>query len=124
MTPSRFETWLNFINNDVTAPGGVWQEWVGVTVDWGYSGPLTNTVQVTALEGAAGAYTETTTASVTPALTVTKEAAPAVVQAGERTNIPTPVNELLYEKLRALTLEEIPLDHYRGQPEKLIKELG
>jgi 2-dehydropantoate 2-reductase len=48
----------------------------------------------------------------------------AVVQAGERTNIPTPVNELLYDRLRALTRGEIPLDHYRGQPEKLIKELG
>jgi 2-dehydropantoate 2-reductase len=48
----------------------------------------------------------------------------AVVQAGERTNIPTPVNELLYDRLRALTRGEIPLDHYRGKPEKLIEELG
>jgi 2-dehydropantoate 2-reductase len=48
----------------------------------------------------------------------------AVVQAGERTGIPTPVNELLYERLRALTKKEIPLDQYRGQPEKLLKELG
>ena len=48
----------------------------------------------------------------------------AVVQAGERTNIPTPVNNLLYEKLRALTRGDIPLDHYRGEPEKLIRELG
>ena len=48
----------------------------------------------------------------------------AVVQAGERTNIPTPVNNLLYEKLRALTRGDIPIEHYRGKPEKLIKELG
>ncbi len=48
----------------------------------------------------------------------------AVVQAGERTNIPTPVNELLYCRLRALTRGEIPLDRYRGQPQKLINELG
>jgi 2-dehydropantoate 2-reductase len=48
----------------------------------------------------------------------------AVVQAGRRTNIPTPVNELLYEKLRALTRGEIGLDHYRRKPEKLIKELA
>jgi 2-dehydropantoate 2-reductase len=48
----------------------------------------------------------------------------AVVQAGERTDIPTPVNELLYDRLRGLTRGEIPLDRYRGQPEKLLGELG
>jgi 2-dehydropantoate 2-reductase len=48
----------------------------------------------------------------------------AVMQAGERTGIPTPVNELLYEKLRALTRGDIPLDHYRKRPEKLIGDLG
>jgi 2-dehydropantoate 2-reductase len=47
----------------------------------------------------------------------------AVVQAGRRTGIPTPVNELLYDRLRALTREEIPIDRYRRQPEKLIAEL-
>jgi 2-dehydropantoate 2-reductase len=48
----------------------------------------------------------------------------AVVQAGERAGVPTPVNALLYGRLRALTKEEIPLAQYRGQPEKLLKELG
>lgn len=48
----------------------------------------------------------------------------AVVRAGEAANIPAPVNHLLTEKLLALTAGEIPLDHYRGQPEKLIAELG
>jgi 2-dehydropantoate 2-reductase len=48
----------------------------------------------------------------------------AVVQAGQRTNIPTPVNNLLYEKLRALTRGEIRIEHYRGEPEQLIRELG
>jgi 2-dehydropantoate 2-reductase len=47
----------------------------------------------------------------------------AVVQAGERTNIPTPVNELLYERLRALTRAEIALDRYRGKPQALLAEL-
>jgi len=48
----------------------------------------------------------------------------AVVRAGRRTNIPTPVNKLLTGKLLALTRGEIPIESYRGQPEKLIKELG
>ena len=48
----------------------------------------------------------------------------AVVRAGERTHIPTPVNRLLTERLLALSRGEIPLDTYRGQPEKLIEELG
>jgi 2-dehydropantoate 2-reductase len=47
----------------------------------------------------------------------------AVVQAGRTHNIPTPVNELLTDKLLGLTRGEIPLEHYRGQPEKLIREL-
>jgi len=48
----------------------------------------------------------------------------AVVRAGRLTNVATPVNALLTEKLLALTRGEIPLDTYRGQPEKLIRELG
>ena len=48
----------------------------------------------------------------------------AVVRAGQRANIPTPVNNLLTERLLALTRGEIPLESYRGQPEKLIQELG
>jgi 2-dehydropantoate 2-reductase len=48
----------------------------------------------------------------------------AVVRAGQRANIPTPVNSLLTEKLLALTRGEIPLESYRAQPEELIKALG
>jgi 2-dehydropantoate 2-reductase len=48
----------------------------------------------------------------------------AVVRAGQRTNILTPVNKLLTERLLALTLGEIPLEAYRSQPEKLIRESG
>jgi 2-dehydropantoate 2-reductase len=47
----------------------------------------------------------------------------AVARAGQRTNIRTPVNNLLTEILLALTRMEIPLESYRGQPEKLIEEL-
>jgi uncharacterized repeat protein (TIGR01451 family) len=38
----------------ITAPGGVWVQVVPVTVTWGYEGPLTNPVEVTTEEGAAG----------------------------------------------------------------------
>ncbi len=47
----------------------------------------------------------------------------AVVRAGGRHNIPTPVNNLLTGKLLALTRGEIRLEHYRRQPEKLINDL-
>lgn len=48
----------------------------------------------------------------------------AVVRAGRRANIPTPVNSLLTEKLLALTRGEIPLESYRARPQKLIDLLG
>jgi len=48
----------------------------------------------------------------------------AVVREGRRANIPTPVNQLLTERLLALTRGEIALEDYRRQPEKLIEELG
>jgi 2-dehydropantoate 2-reductase len=48
----------------------------------------------------------------------------AVVRAGLRTNVSTPVNSLLTEKLVALTRGEIPLDTYRQRPAKLIGELA
>jgi 2-dehydropantoate 2-reductase len=48
----------------------------------------------------------------------------AVVREGRLAGIPTPVNRLLTEKLLALTRGEIPLENYRGQPQKLIQELG
>ena len=47
----------------------------------------------------------------------------AVVKAGRTHNIPTPVNDLLTGKLLGLTRGEIALEHYRGQPERLIGDL-
>jgi 2-dehydropantoate 2-reductase len=47
----------------------------------------------------------------------------AVVRAGRRTDVPTPVNELLTETLLALTNGEIPLEEYARQPKKLIAKL-
>jgi 2-dehydropantoate 2-reductase len=48
----------------------------------------------------------------------------AVVRAGESAGVKTPVNRLLNRTLLALTRGDIPLDHYRGQPERLLAELN
>jgi uncharacterized repeat protein (TIGR01451 family) len=66
------------------APDGVWTQQVVVTAEMGYSGTLANVVHVTIKEGATGIYTTTSEARVTPALELTKEAAPDPVQAGSR----------------------------------------
>jgi 2-dehydropantoate 2-reductase len=47
----------------------------------------------------------------------------AVVRAGEKFGVPTPVNRLLTETLLGLTAGEIPLDEFAGKPEKLLKKL-
>jgi len=47
----------------------------------------------------------------------------AIVRAGEKANIPTPVNKLLTESLLALTNGEITLEKYIHQPEKLLAKL-
>jgi 2-dehydropantoate 2-reductase len=47
----------------------------------------------------------------------------AIVRAGEKTGVPTPVNKLLTEILLALTDGEIPLEEYASQPEKLLSKL-
>ncbi len=47
----------------------------------------------------------------------------AVSRAGRRMKLPTPVNDLLTGTLLALTRGEVPLDKFRGQPEKLIRGL-
>jgi 2-dehydropantoate 2-reductase len=47
----------------------------------------------------------------------------AVVRAGKRTNVPTPVNELLTKTLLALTKGEILLEEYARQPKKLLSKL-
>jgi len=47
----------------------------------------------------------------------------AVVRAGEKYHVPTPVNKVLTETLMALTNKEIPLDEFAHQPEKLLKKL-
>ena len=47
----------------------------------------------------------------------------AVVRAGDKTSVLTPVNKLLTETLLALTTGEIPLEEYANQPEKLLSKL-
>ena len=46
-----------------------------------------------------------------------------VVSAGERYNVPTPVNKALTEILIALTNKEIPLEEFASQPEKLLSKV-
>jgi 2-dehydropantoate 2-reductase len=48
----------------------------------------------------------------------------AIVRAGEKAGVPTPVNKLLTETLLALTNKEIPLEEYAGKPEKLLEKLN
>ena len=47
----------------------------------------------------------------------------AVVRAGEKTGVPTPVNRLLTETLLDLTAGKIPLDEFAHKPEKLLAKL-
>jgi 2-dehydropantoate 2-reductase len=47
----------------------------------------------------------------------------AVVQAGEKLNVPTPVNKALTETLVALTNKEIPLEEFAHQPGKLLSKV-
>jgi 2-dehydropantoate 2-reductase len=46
-----------------------------------------------------------------------------VVRAGEKCNVPTPVNKVLTETLMALTNKEIPLGEFAHKPEKLLAKL-
>jgi 2-dehydropantoate 2-reductase len=47
----------------------------------------------------------------------------AVARYGEKSGVPAPVNRKLSGILSALTRGEIPLDAYRGQPEKLLDRI-
>jgi 2-dehydropantoate 2-reductase len=47
----------------------------------------------------------------------------AVVRAGEKCNVPTPVNKALTETLIALTTKEIPLEEFAHKPEKLLSKI-
>jgi 2-dehydropantoate 2-reductase len=47
----------------------------------------------------------------------------AVVRAGEKAGVPTPVNKALTETLLALTNKEIPLEEFAGKPQKLLAKL-
>jgi 2-dehydropantoate 2-reductase len=48
----------------------------------------------------------------------------AVVRFGERTGIPTPVNQILTETLLDLTHKHLPISEYSRQPEKLLRLVG
>ncbi len=46
-----------------------------------------------------------------------------IVRAGEKFNVPTPVNKMLTETLLALVRKEIPLDEFAKKPEKLLSKV-
>ena len=46
-----------------------------------------------------------------------------VVRAGEKCNVPTPVNKVLTETLLGLTNKEIPLEEFAHKPEKLLQKI-
>ena len=48
----------------------------------------------------------------------------AVVEAGVKFSVPTPVNRVLTETLLALTNKEIPLEEFAHKPEKLLAKLA
>ncbi len=48
----------------------------------------------------------------------------AIVRAGEKCGVPTPVNKALTEILVALTNQEIPLDEFAHKPEKLLEKIN
>jgi 2-dehydropantoate 2-reductase len=48
----------------------------------------------------------------------------AVVRAGEKFHMPTPVNKMLTETLLALTNKNIPLEEFEHKPEKLLAKLS
>jgi 2-dehydropantoate 2-reductase len=47
----------------------------------------------------------------------------AVVRAGEKYHVPTPVNKMLTETLLALTNKQIPLEEFAHRPEKLLAKI-
>jgi len=47
----------------------------------------------------------------------------AVVRAGQKFNVPTPVNKALTETLVALTNKEIPLEEFAHRPENLLSKI-
>src|SRR6266540_5996298 len=48
----------------------------------------------------------------------------AVVRAGEKCNVPTPMNQVLTEKLMALTRKEIPLEEFSHKPRILLEKIN
>jgi uncharacterized repeat protein (TIGR01451 family) len=60
VTPAQPVIWTSQV---IPAPGGVWKRTLVVTVEVGYTGLLTNVVQVTTVEGAAGSDSITVNAT-------------------------------------------------------------
>lgn len=48
----------------------------------------------------------------------------AIVRAGEKAHVPTPINKVLTETLMSLTRKEVPLEDFAHQPDKLLAKLS
>jgi hypothetical protein len=84
---------------------------VVVTVERGYAGLLTNTVEVTTQEGATGLYTQVITSVVIPALSLVKEASPTTANVGETITYTYTVENI---GSAILTTVSVTDDHLRG----------
>ena len=111
VTPIGILTWTPTI----TAPGGIWTTQYVVTVDMGYAGPLTNVVQVTTTEGAAGTYTATSQSQVTPALSVSKRADADLVLPGDPLTYTLVVSNTGNVTLTATITDILPLNVILGE---------
>ena len=100
----------------IPAPGGVWTEQFTVTANWGYSGTLSNEVEVTTGDGARETIAETSRAEVHASLIAAKAADPLVVQAGETLTYTVWVTNTGNVTLTATVTDVLPtqVSHFTG----------
>jgi uncharacterized repeat protein (TIGR01451 family) len=112
LIPGGTRTW----NPTIPTPNGMWEQTVSGIVKMGYSGPLTNLVEVTTDEGAYGESIETAEARVTPKLLLSKSAYPDPVQAGEELVYTIVVTNIGNIDLHATVTDQFPAQFTPGDP--------
>jgi len=91
------------------APGGVWTATVVVTVEMDYVGSLTNVVRVSTREGATGVHTATS-ATLVPALAVSKQASAGLASPGTLLTYTIRVtNTSVFSLTRIVLTDAIPM---------------
>jgi len=107
VTPTGVLTWTL---PTLTKLSPVWQDTVVVTAAWGYSGTLTNDVEVATLEGAQAQDTVTSNAETIPGLAVAKQAEPDDgVRAGETVTYTLTVTNTGSADLHATITDTLPI---------------